>query len=52
MSEHIENIISLLEAAIENEDWELVVESKNLLENEEFEDFIDDPLEAPDKLSY
>ena len=42
MSEHIENIISLLETAIENEEWELVSEAKNLLENEEFEDFVDD----------
>ena len=32
MNEHIENIINLLETAIENEEWELVVEAKNLLE--------------------
>ena len=44
MDEHIENIISLLETAIEIEDWELVSEAKNLLENEEFEDFVDDDL--------
>ena len=44
MSEHTQNIISLLETAIENEEWELVVEAKNLLENEEFEDFVDDDI--------
>ena len=44
MSEHIQNIISLLETALENEEWELVVEAKNLLENEEFKDFVDDDL--------
>ena len=38
------NIILMLEDAIDNEDWTLVVESKNLLENEEFEDFVDDDL--------
>ena len=30
--------IDLLKEAIENEDWELVSEAKNLLENEEFEE--------------
>ena len=46
MEEHIQNVISLLETAIELEDWTLVVEAKNLLENEneEFEDFVDDDL--------
>jgi hypothetical protein len=44
MTEHMENIISLLETAIEIEDWELVVEAKNLLENEEFDEFVDDDL--------
>jgi hypothetical protein len=44
MTEHMENIISLLETAIEMEDWELVVEAKNLLENEEFDEFVDDDL--------
>ena len=34
----------MLEDAIDNEDWTLVVEAKNLLENEEFEDFVDDDL--------
>ena len=44
MEEHIQNVISLLETAIELEEWALVVEAKNLLENEneEFEDFVDD----------
>ena len=44
MEEHIQNVISLLETAIELEEWTLVVEAKNLLENEneEFEDFVDD----------
>tara|TARA_Y100001963_G_scaffold104225_1_gene143616 strand:+ start:843 stop:977 length:135 start_codon:yes stop_codon:yes gene_type:complete len=41
MDEHIQNAISLLEEALENEDWELIIEAKNLLENEEFKDFID-----------
>jgi len=52
MDEHIENIVSLLETAIESEEWDLVLEAKNLLENENFNEFIDDPLEGPDKLSY
>ena len=34
----------MLEDAIDNEDWTLVIEAKNLLENEEFEDFVDDDL--------
>ena len=38
MKEYIQNIIFILDEAIENEDWELVSEAKNLLENEEFED--------------
>ena len=38
MKEYIQNIIFILGEAIENEDWELVSEAKNLLENEEFED--------------
>ena len=42
MEEHIKNIIMMLEDAIDNEDWTLVIEAKNLLENEEFEDFVDD----------
>ena len=44
MEEHIQNVIDLLKEAIETEDWELVSEAKNLLENEEFEDFVDDDL--------
>ena len=44
MEEHIKNLILMLEDAIDNEDWTLVVEAKNLLENEEFEDFVDDDL--------
>ena len=42
--EYIQNIIFILDEAIENEDWELVSEAKNLLENEEFEDFVDDDI--------
>tara|TARA_R100000234_G_C4889842_1_gene130964 strand:- start:469 stop:609 length:141 start_codon:yes stop_codon:yes gene_type:complete len=42
MNEHIENIINLLETAIENEEWELVVEAKNFLENQEFDKYVDD----------
>ena len=41
MEEHIQNVIDLLKEAIENEDWELVSEAVNQLENEEFEDFVD-----------
>ena len=44
MNEHIQNIIFILDEALENEDWELVSEAKNLLENEEFEDFVDDDI--------
>ena len=44
MEEHIQNVIDLLKEAIENEDWELVSEAVNQLENEEFEDFVDDDL--------
>ena len=33
MKEYIQNIIFILGEAIENEDWELVSEAKNLLEN-------------------
>ena len=44
MAEHIQNVINLLKEAIESEDWELVSEAKNLLENEEFEDFVDDDI--------
>ena len=42
MEEHIQNVIDLLKEAIETEDWELVSESVNQLENEEFEDFVDE----------
>ena len=44
MEEHIQNVIDLLKEAIEIEDWELVSEVVNQLENEEFEDFVDDDL--------
>ena len=44
MDGHIQNIVSLLEDAIEAEDWELVSEAKNLLENKEFDEFVDDDL--------
>ena len=44
MEEHIQNVIDLLKEAIENEDWELVSEAVNQLENKEFEDFVDDDL--------
>ena len=44
MEEHIQNVIDLLKEAIENEDWELVSEAVNQLENEEFEDFVDDDI--------
>ena len=39
-----ENIHEYVISDIENEEWELVVEAKNLLENEEFEDFVDDDI--------
>ena len=44
MEEFIQNAVELLKEAIENEDWELVSEAVNQLENEEFEDFVDDDL--------
>ena len=44
MEEHIQNVIDLLKEAIESEDWGLVSEAVNQLENEEFEDFVDDDL--------
>ena len=44
MKEYIQNIIFILGEAIENEDWELVSEAKNLLENGEFEDFVDNDI--------
>ena len=52
MDEYIENIISLLETAIESQDWEIVTEAKNLLENDNFDNFIDDQLEDPDNLAF
>ena len=43
MKEHIQNVLDLLKEAIETEDWTLVSEATNHLENEdsykEFEDF-------------
>ena len=44
MDEHIQNVVDLLKEAVETEDWELVSEAVNQLENEEFEDFVDDDL--------
>ena len=44
MEEHIQNVVDLLKEAIETEDWSLVSEAVNQLENEEFEDFVDDDL--------
>ena len=44
MEEYIQNVIDLLKEAIETEDWGLVSEAVNQLENEEFEDFVDDDL--------
>ena len=41
MEEHIQNVIDLLKEAIETEDWELVSESVNQLENTEFSEFED-----------
>ena len=41
MEEHIQNVIDLLKEAIETEDWELVSEAVNQLENEEFSEFED-----------
>ena len=41
MEEHIQNVIDLLKEAIETEDWELVSEAVNQLENEEFDEFVD-----------
>ena len=41
MDEHIHNVIDLLREAINTEDWELVSEAKNQLENTEFKEFED-----------
>ena len=42
MEAHIQNAIDLLEEAIKNEDFSLVLEAKNLLESEDsFEEFED-----------
>ena len=42
MEAHIQTAIDLLEEAIENEDFSLVLEAKNLLESEDsFEEFED-----------
>ena len=38
MEEHIQNVVELLKEAIETEDWELVSEATNKLENAEFEE--------------
>ena len=44
MEEHIQNVIELLKEAIETEDWALVSEAINKLENAEFDEFVDDDL--------
>ena len=42
MEAHIQNVIDLLNDAIENEDFSLVLEAKNILESEDlFEEFED-----------
>ena len=42
MKTHIQNVIDLLNEAIENEDFSLVLEAKNILESEDsFEEFED-----------
>ena len=41
MEEHIRNVVELLKEAIETEDWELVSEATNQLENAEFKEFED-----------
>ena len=41
MEEHIQNVIDLLKEAIETEDWALVSEAVNKLENTEFSEFED-----------
>jgi len=42
MEAYIQNVIDLLNDAIENEDWSLITEAKNLLESEDsFEEFED-----------
>ena len=42
MEAHIQNVIDLLNEAIENEDLSLVLEAKNILESEDsFEEFED-----------
>ena len=41
MEEHIQNVVELLKEAIETEDWELVSEATNKLENVEFKEFED-----------
>ena len=41
MEEHIQNVVNLLNEAIEAEDWELVSEATNQLENVEFKEFED-----------
>ena len=41
MDEHIHNIVDLLREAINTEDWELVSEATNQLENVQFSEFED-----------
>ena len=41
MEEHIQNVVNLLKEAVEAEDWELVTEAANQLENAEFKEFED-----------
>ena len=41
MEEHIQNAVELLKEAIEIEDWTLISEAINKLENAEFKEFED-----------
>ena len=41
MEEHIQNVVNLLNEAIEAEDWTLVSEATSQLENVEFKEFED-----------
>ena len=41
MEENIQNVVDLLKEAIESEDWTLVSEATNQLENTEFSEFED-----------
>ena len=41
MEEHIQNVVNLLNEAIQAEDWELVSEAASQLEDVEFKEFED-----------